>query len=160
MPRLSAPLVGRVLALGLLCALLGACGTDGPETTTSQQNEDTAAASADSATADADTLSGPQTPPPGTARIRATIATCDAAADPVRCEVRVEEVLGYGSATPPLSTGTHTVAVASSLLTARDATTLATLGPRTFVVQHAGDRPNLGEHADDTRPEWTIQSIE
>ena len=102
----------------------------------------------------------PPPPAPGTARVRAEIVTCNAAAEPVRCEVRVEEVLGYGSATPSLGTGTRPVNLASSLLVDRDVAAFDTLGTRTLILRHAGDRPTLGTSSDEERPEWTIQTIE
>lgn len=102
----------------------------------------------------------PPAPAPGTARVRAEIVACDAAAEPVRCELRVEEVLGYGPSTPPLSTGPQSLALASSLVDTRGGTALDTLGTRTLVLRHAGDRPALGNTSDEDRPEWTIQSIE
>ena len=58
-------------------------------------------------------------------------------------------------------TGEQTVGVASSLLDDRDAAALDTLGTRTFVVRHAGDRPEFGDRSEDEKPPaWTIQSIE
>jgi len=79
----------------------------------------------------------------------------------VRCQVRVEEVLGYGSATPPLSTGEQTTGLASSVLADPDVAALAPLGTRTLVLKYAGDRPNLGDQPDrETSPKWTIQLIE
>ena len=151
--------------LSLLCLLLGACRTEGPDTTTPEAAGDdpTMAAANDTSTAPSDSMPGHEPPPPapGTARVRAEITSCDAAAEPVRCQVRVKEVVGHGSATPPLSTGDQTVGVASSLLDDRDAAALDTLGPRTFVVRHAGDRPEFGDRSEDEKPPaWTIQSIE
>jgi hypothetical protein len=102
----------------------------------------------------------PPPPAPGTARVQAEIVACDAAAEPARCEVRVEEVLDYGPSTPPLSTGPQSLALASSLIDDRDGTALDTLGMRTLVLRHAGDQPALGPSSDEPRPEWTIQSIE
>ena len=159
MPHRSAPLVGLFCVLGLLI-LLGACRTDGPDTTTPSAETDTTMA--DSAMTDTTTdLKNPQPgPAPGTARVRADIAECDATTDPVHCTVEVTEVLGYGSTTPSLNTGPHTVAVAASLLRKRDASALTALGPRTIVLRHAGDQPTLGEQSDHSRPEWTLQSIE
>lgn len=167
MPRLRSTLIGSACALGLLCLLLSACRTDGPDTTTSDAaGDDTtmADASSDTSMASPDSMPGQEPPPPpapGTARMRAKITSCDAAAEPVRCQVRIKEVLGYGSATPPLSAGERTVGVASSLLKDRDAATLDTLSTRTVVLRHAGDRPDFGDQPEDEKPPaWTIQSIE
>lgn len=166
MPHLRSALVGSTCVLSLLCLLLGACRTEGPDTTTSEAvgDDTTMAAANDTSTAPSDSMPGHEPPPPpapGTARVRAEITSCDAAAEPVRCQVRIEEVVGYGSATPPLSTGEQTVGVASSLLDDRDAAALDTLGTRTFVVRHAGDRPEFGDRSEDEKPPaWTIQSIE
>lgn len=152
--------------LGLLGVLAGACRTNGPDAASDAADDDTTMTdmtSGDtSATSDSvDRRNPPPAPAPGTARVRAEIVSCNAAAAPVRCQLRVDEVLDYGSATPTLSTGERTVGLTSSLLDDRDATALDTLGPRTFVVRHAGDSPNLGEKSGTEKsPEWTIRSIE
>jgi hypothetical protein len=168
MSRLHPVLFGSICTLGLLCLLIGACRTDGPDTTAEPASADTAVAtvpSNDTSTAMSDSVDRPDPPPPGpapgTAHVRAEITSCDAASSPVRCQVRVEEVLGYGSATPPLSPGERTVGLASSLLADRSVAALDTLGVRTFVLKHAGDRPDLGDQsAEEPSPEWTILSIE
>jgi hypothetical protein len=164
MPVLPRSLLAKVACvLGLVCLLLGACGTDGPETTASQPADDTTTASVDSSTTIDDPTTKPETTPapaPGTAQIRAAITTCDTTAAPVRCEMHVEEVLGYGSATPPLGTGDRSMALAPSLLDDRDIATIEALGPRTFVVRHAGDQPDFEKQPDDTKSAWTIQSLE
>ena len=168
MSRLNPVLFGSICALGLLCLLIGACRTDGPDTTADPAGADTAVANvtaSDTSTAMSDSIDRPDPPPPGpapgTAHVRAEITSCDTASSPVRCQVRVDEVLGYGSATPPLSPGERTMGLASSLLADRSATALDTLGARTFVLKHAGDRPDLGnQSAEETSSEWTIQSIE
>ena len=166
MPRLRLILVRSTCALGVLCLLLGACRTDGPTTTTNDPSGDDttkANASGDTSIASPDSTPKPDPPPPapapGTAQIRAEITSCDTSATPNHCQVRVEEVLGYGSTTPPLSTGMHTVGLASSLLDTQDAAALDTLGLRTLIVRHAGKQPNLNEHSEAEPPEWTIQSI-
>ena len=168
MSRFPPFLFGSICTLGLLCLLIGACRTDGPDTTADPASADTAVAtvtSSDTPTTMSDSVDRPDPPPPGpapgTAHVRAEVTSCDTASSPVRCQVRVDEVIGYGSATPPLSPGEQAMGLASSLLTDRDASALDTLGPRTFVLKHAGDRPDLGEQsAEEPSPEWTILSIE
>lgn len=164
-PRL--PLVGSACALVLCLALTGACRTEGPDTAASDSEEsDTtlAEASTDTSTTPADSTDAIKNPPPapapGTARIRAEIVSCEADAQPVRCQIRVEEVLAYGSTTPSLRPGTYPARLAASLLNDRTVSDVEALGPRTLVVRHGGDQPDLGDPSDAERPTWTIQSIE
>jgi hypothetical protein len=154
MPRPRPLLIGSTCALGLLCLLLGACRTNGPDTTRS----DAAAAPSD---ASVDPTAPPPAPAPGTARVRAEIRSCTTEARPARCRIRVDEVLAYGSSTPPLPAGDHTVRLSPSVLNDRDAATLDGTGHRSIVVRHAGDRPDFGgDDADENRPAWTLQSME
>ncbi len=154
--------------LGLLLLLLGACRTDGPDTTTAgAAEEDTTVADAapgDTSTAAADSADRPDPPPPapapGTARLRVEIGACDATTEPVPCQIQVAEVLGYGSATPPLSTGERTMRLADALLADRDVTALEGSGPHTVVARHGGHRPDVGGASGEDRPAWTVQSIE
>lgn len=152
--------------LGLLCLLLGACRTNNPDAASGAAEEDTTVADApagDTSTA-ADSADRPGPPPPapapGTARLRVEIGACDTSTEPVRCQIQVAEVLGYGSATPPLSTSEHTMRLADALLADRDVTALEGSGPHTVVARHAGDRPSVGGADGEDRPEWTVQSIE
>jgi len=147
-------LIGSTCALGLLCLLLGACRTNGPDTTRTDAAGDTAVAQPDSSIA-------PTAPPPGTAHVRAEIQSCTTETHPARCQIHVDEVLAYGSSTPPLSAGDHTVRLSPSVLNDRDAAALDGTGPRSILLRHAGDRPDLGgDDADENRPAWTLQSVE
>lgn len=64
-------------------------------------------------TAQKDTTDSIPAPPgeplsPGTAQVKATILTVEGSAEqPRTITIRVDEVLGYGSSTPPLPTGTE-----------------------------------------------------
>lgn len=165
MSSLRPALVGSACLFGLLCLLVGACRTNNPDAASQAADEDTTvadAASGDTSTAAPDSVDRSDPPPPapapGTARVRIEIVSCDGTTEPVRCQVRVAEVLGYGSATPPLSTGERTMRLAASLLADRDVRVLEDSGPRTVVVRHS-DRPTLGEAGEDP-PAWTVQSIE
>jgi len=164
MVSLRPALVGSACLLGLLCLLVGACRTNNPDAASQDTGEDTTMAEApgDTSTAAADSVDRPDppapAPAPGTARVRLEIGSCDAATEPVRCQVRVAEVLDYGSATPPLSTGERTVRLAASLLADRDVTALEASGPHTVVVRHS-DRPDI-DGAGEDQPAWTVQSIE
>lgn len=168
MPTLRSVLVGTIGTFGLLCLLIGACRTNGPDTTADSTEADTAAAATaeDTSSTSPDSVDRPDppspAPAPGTARVRAETVSCDTATTPVHCRIRVDEVLEYGSATPPLNTGERTVALASSVLDGRDETTaIDTLGRRTFVLQHVGDQPTIGDQSGDQEaPAWTLQSIE
>ncbi|MFB6278958.1 MAG: hypothetical protein ABEK75_05595 [Salinibacter sp.] len=165
MPRPRPMLIGSTCALGLLCLLLGACRTNGPDTTTSGPDTTRPDATADTAAAPSDASVDPTAPPPapapGTARVRAEIRSCTTEGQPARCRIRVDEVLAYGSSTPPLPTGDHTVRLSPSVLNDRDAATLDGTGPRPITLRHAGDRPDLGgDDADENRPAWTLQSME
>ena len=151
-------LIGSTCALGLLCLLLGACRTNGPDTTRPDAAGDTAVAQPDSSIAP---IAPPPAPAPGTARVRAAIRSCDTETHPARCQIRVDEVLAYGSSTPPLPAGDHTVRLSPSVLNDRDAAALDGTGPRSVLLRHAGDRPDLGgDDADENRPAWTLQSVE
>jgi hypothetical protein len=154
-------LIGSTCALGLLCLLLGACRTNGPDTTTSGPDTTRPDAASDAAAAQPNPPSAPTAPAPGTARVQAEIRSCNTEARPVRCQICVHEVLAYGSSTPPLPTGDRTVRLAPSVLNDRDAATLDGTSPQLIVLRHAGDRPDLGgDDADENRPAWTLQSVE
>lgn len=166
---LSRPILfGSACTLGLLCLLLGGCRTDGPDTTTREAAEtDTTRTDAtdDTAVAPPDSSVGSTAPrpapAPGTARVRAELRSCNTEAQPARCEIRVDEVLGYGSSTPPLSSGDHTVRMASSGLNDRDDAALDGPGLKTIILRHAGDQPDFGgDSSDEKRFAWTLQSIE
>lgn len=166
MPHVPPTLLRRACLFGLLCLLSSACRTN-DATTSGPAETDTsrAEAPADTSTPPSDSaarLKNPSpAPSPGTARIRAEILSCDAVPPPMHCRIRVEEVLEYGSSTPPLSTGQRTMRLASSLLEDPGKEPLEKLGPHPFVVRHAGDQPDLeGETSEEKRPEWTLQSIE
>lgn len=168
MPCLRPPLLRTICTLGLLCLLIGACRTDGPETTASETagadttrtetTGDTAATPSDSSV---DPTAPPPAPAPGTARVRVEIRTCDTDVQPAHCQIRVDEVLGYGSSTPPLSTGDHTVRLSPSVLDDGDTTALGETNPQTVVLRHAGDQPDFGgDDSNEEQPAWTLQSIE
>jgi hypothetical protein len=157
MPPPRPTLIGSTCALGLLCLLLVACRTNGPDTTRSDAAADTAAAPSDASVAP---TAPPPAPAPGTARVRAEIQSCTPEAQPARCRIRVAEVLAYGSSTPPLPAGDHAVRLSPSVLNDRDATTLDGTGPRSILLRHAGDRPDFGGADDEERPAWTLQSME
>lgn len=154
-------LIGSTCALGLLCLLLGACRTNGPDTTTSGPDPTRTDAAGDTAAAQPDSSIAPTAPPPGTARVRAEIRSCNTETRPVHCQIRVDEVLAYGSSTPPLPAGNHTVRLSPSVRNDRDAATLDGTGPRSILLRHVGDRPTFGgDDADENRPAWTLQSVE
>jgi hypothetical protein len=93
--------------------------------------------------------------------VRVEIRTCDTDAQPPHCQIRVDEVLGYGSSTPPLSTGIHTVRLAPSVLNDKDVTALDRTTSQTVVLRHAGDQPDFGgDNSNGEHPAWTLQSIE
>jgi len=146
-------LIGSTCALGFLCLLLGACRTNGPDTTTSGPDTTRPDAAADTAAAQSDASIDPTAPPPapapGTARVQAEIRSCTPEAQPMRCQIRVDEVLAYGSSTLPLPAGDHTVRLSPSVLNDRDTATLDGTTPRLIVLRHAEERPA-----------WTLQSVE
>lgn len=150
--------VASACALGVLCLTAESCRNDASNATAADSADaDTTVAESDST----DRQNPPPPPAPGTARVRAEIRSCNSDAEPVRCRVRVAEVLGYGSATPPLGTGEHTVRLASALLKNRTLKGLEALGPKTYVLRHAGPQPEIGDASEsETQPKWTIQSIE
>ena len=98
-------------------------------------------------------------PPPGTAEIRGAVLSCQED-EQVRCEIRIDEVLGYGASTPPVASGMRTVLVRPVVLQNRTTHDLVTMGVRTFRLRHVGDRPQLGsDQNQNSTPAWTITEI-
>lgn len=145
-----------------------ASGTDSAATDTSRADTSVIAAPpAD--TSEADTSAGdgplggdppPPAPPPGTARVRGSVVSCDTTAQPARCRIRVETVVGYGAATPPLGSGERTVAVDSDHVGDHPVESLSSLGEQILVLRHAGDQPTFDETEESDRLEWTLDAIE
>lgn len=142
-----------------LCLLLLACnaGQEAAEETAASAAETTAAdttegdaASDGPRTASTDTTRSPldmrgtlpPTPAPGTAHVRAVVDTCeppkgDAA---MTCRVRIDEVLGYGPATPVLGTGEREVTLPPYVAEQWSAERLSASGPVQIVLRAPGDR--------------------
>lgn len=160
--------------LFLLCMLAGCRGSgsspnaeDTPDSTTDTtvtspdavdtSRADTATASTDENTPPSSTPPGPA---PGTAHVRAIVPSCDTKEASPQCQIQIRKVLGYGSATPPLSRGERVVRLLPQLLTDWRIDSLAAEGPHTLVLRHAGDQPAIQEPSDENRPEWTIESVQ
>lgn len=148
-------------------AMTGCRGSGETNGTTEQGGSDTTAIvetgdtthSADS-TSDSTEVERPQPPPPapapGTAEIQATVLSVDTTGSTALCTIRIEKVLGYGSSTPPLSTGERTVGLFPGIV--QD--DLTVIESRTMVLQHSGDQRLQGNRAgEEDRLEWSIQSI-
>ena len=119
--------------------LLGGCSG-------SQTNGDSA--QADSAggpnlAADTTEANPAPAPPPGTARIRGAVLSCEPG-EPVTCEIRVDEVLAYGPSTPPVAQGTRGVSVRPVILRSRSVEDLAASGVKLLTLTHSGSERTLG----------------
>lgn len=142
------------LALGA-AILLGGCSG-------SQTNGD--ATQADSArgpslAADTTETNPPPAPPPGTARIRGAILSCEPG-ETVTCEIRVDEVLAYGPSTPPVAQGTRGVSVLPVVLRERSADSLATGELRILTLSHSASGRALGGREKDSEiGEWTLTEV-
>ena len=126
------------LALGALI-LLGGCSG-------SQTNGDAAQAdSADGPNFAADTTEAnpPPAPPPGTARIRGAILSCEPG-ETVTCEIRVDEVMAYGPSTPPVAQGARRVSVRPVALKSRSVEDLSAGGAKLLTLTHSGSERTLG----------------
>jgi len=142
------------LALGAAILLAGCTG--------SQTNGDSA--QADSAggpnlAADTTETNPPPAPPPGTARIRGTILSCEPG-EPVTCEIRVGEVLAYGPSTPPVAQGTRRVSIRPVVLKSRSVEDLAAGGVKLLTLTHAGSERTLGgEAGEGNTGEWALIDV-
>lgn len=161
-----------LIFLAAICVIVGGCRGSEPEHAAEQAEVDTMSsdetAEADSTGRDpngteSDTVSRPGPippgPAPGTVRVRAVVAACDTTTTPVQCQLRIADVLAYGSSTSPISTGERTVRFSETLLSGRSLDDLK-VGSRVYVLHHAGDRPvTTEEDAGEKRIEWTARSI-
>jgi hypothetical protein len=142
------------LALGALILLVGCSG--------SQTNGD--ATQADSArgpslAADTTETNPPPAPPPGTARIRGAVLSCEAG-ETVTCEIRVDEVLAYGPSTPPVAQGTRRVSVRPVVLKSRSVEDLAASGAKLLTLIHSGGERTLGGEAGEGKTgEWALIDV-
>lgn len=171
--------LGLASALLLFCTLGGGCQGPSPEEASSGAGGDTVGvdttevdsstgdtSAADTSTTDTSTtgpIGGdppPPAPPPGTARVRGTVVSCDTTARPSRCRIRIETVVGYGSATPPLGTGERTIVLDLDRLRGITVDSLTAAGERILVLNHAGDRPTFDEEDGDDRLMWTLDAVE
>lgn len=101
----------------------------------------------------------PPGPAPGTVRVRASLASCDTARTPVHCQLRIEEVLAYGSSTPVIGTGERTVRLSAALLSGRSVDEVEGRSYE-YVLRHIGERQAVREGEEKTAPaEWTIRGI-
>lgn len=159
-----------LILFGTICVVVGCRGSE-PERVPEHPNADTTTGKAavdssgqDTTSAEPDTVKRPGPvppgPAPGTARVRAVVTSCDTTGTVTHCQLRIDEVLAYGSATPPIGAGERTVRFSSGLL---DDRTLADLTKesRVYVLHHAGDRPVARDSAERESPiEWTARSVE
>jgi len=142
------------LALGAAILLAGCSG--------SQTNGD--AAQADSTggpnlAADTTETNPPPAPPPGTARIRGAILSCEPG-ETVTCEIRVDEVLAYGASTPPVAQGTRRVSVRPVVLKSRNVEDLAASGVKLLTLTHSGSERTLGgEAGEDKTGGWALIDV-
>jgi hypothetical protein len=142
------------LALGIAILLVGCSG--------SQTNGDSVPAdSAGGPTLASDTTetNPPPAPPPGTARIRGAILSCEPG-EPVTCEIRVDEVLAYGPSTPPVAQGTRRVSVRPVVLKGRSVEELADGGAKLLTLTHSGSERTLGGETEEEKTgEWTLIDV-
>jgi hypothetical protein len=145
-----------LLVAAALAVTAGACSDRRIETPDSSGNR---TARADSLPT-ADTLA---TPPPGTARVRGEVLSCQSDDAPPQCEVRIDEVLAYGASTPPIAAGRHRVGVRPNVLRAHSADSLQERGVGPLTLTHGGDRRPPGEQAPSAdapnAPSWTLSGL-
>lgn len=136
-------------AIALLAAglILGGCSTSKNESDNETPMKSVASDTTDS-------LPPPPGPglAPGTAKIRGTFIE---STDSTRLDIKVEEVLGYGSATPPIAVGdTLTVRISAkakhTLDYIRELTSFIT------IISHQ-QAPDLGRN--NQRASWSMQNL-
>ena len=162
-----------LIVLAAVCVIGAGCRESGPERAAGQTEADTMSSAEtsesdstvrDTSGTDSDTVRRPGPippgPAPGTVRVRAVVASCDTTTTPAQCRLQIEEVLAYGSSTPPISSGERTVRLSETFLSRRTLDDLRE-DPRIYILHHAGDRPVAAEDdAEDERIEWTARSID
>jgi hypothetical protein len=144
----------EALVLGAAILLVGCSG--------SQTNGD--ATQADSAggpslAADTTETNPPPAPPPGTARIRGVVLSCEPG-ETVTCGIRVGEVLAYGPSTPPVAQGTRRVSVRPVVLKSRSVEDLADGGVKLLKLTHSGSGRTLGGETGEAKTgEWALIDV-
>jgi hypothetical protein len=142
------------LALGALILLVGCSG--------SQTNGDSAPADSagrPSLAADTTETNPPPAPPPGTARIRGAVLSCEPG-EPVTCEIRVDEVLAYGPSTPPVAQGTRGVSVRPVVLKSQSVEDLDAGGVKLLTLTHPGSGRTLGgETGEEKTGGWALIDV-
>jgi hypothetical protein len=159
-----------LLLLGVICVIIGCRGSE-PERASEQTVADTTSwegavvdsSGQDTTGAESDSVRRPGPvppgPAPGTVRVRAVVASCDTTSNPTHCQLRIEEVLAYGSSTPPIGTGERSVHFSEGLLSERAVDDL-TATSHVYVLHHVGDRPRVRKGGGERRVEWTARSID
>ncbi len=155
-----------VVFLAVICVIAGGCRGSEPEHVSEQTEADTDGNSTGQDTSEGKPNTGirpspvPPGPAPGTVQVRAVVASCDTTKTPAHCQLRIEEVLAYGSSTPPISTGERPVRFSETLLSGRPLNDLKA-DLHVYVLHHAGDRRVTAEdEVKEERIEWTARSID
>ena len=106
----------------------------------------------------------PAPPPPiapGTAQVTAILLSAEEAENSHRCTLRINQVLGYGSSTPPLPSGSEIeVIIPVHVITSMEPATsiealMAPERPLKLVLKHIGMAQMLGSNS----PDWRVASI-
>ena len=164
--RLASALWIGVFVAGLVVFLLGCqSGQEAQDPSA----EDTASTDR-SIAIDSLTQPPPPAPAPGTAHVRGRVQSCESGSESnsesLRCQLRIDAVLKYGSATPVLGTGPKPVEVAGGTAQQWTPRLLQAVGETVFVLRHKGERmPDSASRSEDATPtdrspEWTIISVQ
>lgn len=163
--RLCLIIVGGLLVLGAGLGCQGSESVPAPDVS-SPDTVGNGGSVADTATSDTtdEAANGPSSlppgPAPGTVRVRATVASCDTTATPPHCRIGIEEVLAYGSGTPPIGSGEQSVRVRPPLPD-RLREERAKEAPLLLVLRHSGDRPVRNDEPPAKPPlDWILHAVE
>lgn len=147
----------RSIVVGLVVMCSVAIGCAGSSDSSASKGE-----AADSSTqADSQGTPDPQltprpAPPPGTVEVRAVVEKCREAGGALQCEITVEAVLRYGSATPTVVPGLRMVAVPPEALPEQSAEALIGQGSMSFRLAAPPERMNTATESADL---WTLVSV-
>lgn len=105
----------------------------------------------------ADTVDHP--PPPGTARVRGSVQSCEDATPPQQCTIQIRVVTAYGVNTPPIADGSRTVQVRSPVLDTRSVDSLRAAESWHMTLVHAGPQIKTPGRETDSSPAWTLTRV-
>lgn len=99
-------------------------------------------------------------PAPETVHVRAAFLSCAEDEAPVACRIHIDEVLGYGSATPPVGTGERSIHVPRVALSeSHSLSELLSVPPQHLVLHHDDPQLQLPNNGQESGPRWRLVSI-